>query len=238
MGKIKGRYSFAGRLKAIENTMEFSHLLILPLRPLPCGPGPPTLLMTRTSWSVLTFSFCSIFWLSFMPQLHASIRGCNSGPQAFGVAAIQALLLSWHSSSESPPDILIASSSRRNYPSNYVSASDLIGIPRDPLHERGCVICHHRWRTTVRSWCYVRELGPAFSSWPFSSPLPSGLQQWLSVVVRYNPCFTPTPSGRRWSANCPSLWFQDDIELLVGWELLTRWHRVHKFGVWGEFMDL
>ncbi len=218
--------------------MKFSHLFILQLRPLPCGPGPPTLLMTRTSWSVLTLSFCFISWLSFMPQLHPSIRRCNSGLKAFGDNAIQALLLSWHSSSESPPDLLIANGLRRNYLSDCVSASDLIGIPRDPLHGRSFLTCHHRCRTTARSWCYIRESDPAACSWPFSLPLPSGLQQWLSVILRDNPCLTPPPSGRCWSANCLSLWLLDDIGLLVRWELLTRGHRVRRFGVWGEFMDL
>ncbi len=194
--------------------------------------------MTRTFWSVLTLSFCPILWLSFMPQLRPLIRRCNSGPKAFGGTAIQALLLSWHSSSESPPDLLIASGPRRKYLSNYVSASDLIGIPSDPPHGRGFVTCHHHCRATARSWCYVRKSGPAASSWPFSSSLLSGLQQWLSVVVRDNPCLTPPPSGRRWSANCPSPGLRDDTGLLVGWELLTRWHRVRRFGAWGEFMDL
>ena len=157
MKKDKGRYSFAGRQKALENTKEFSHLFILQLRPLPFGRGPPTLLMTRTSWSVLTLSFCSISWLSFMPQLHPSIRRCNSGPQALGDAAIQALLLSWHSSNESPLDLLIASGPKSNYPSNDVSASDLIGIVRDPLHGRGFVTYHHFCRAIVRSWCYIWE---------------------------------------------------------------------------------
>ncbi len=218
--------------------MEFSHLFILQLRPLPCGPGPPTLLMTRTSWSVLTLSFCFISWHSFMPKLHPSIRQCNSGPKTFGGTAIQALLLSWHSSSESPPNLLIASNPRRNSPSNYVSASDLIGIPRDPFHGCGFVTCHHRCKATARSWCYVQESGPAESNWLFFLPPTSGLQQWLSVVVRDNSCLTPPPSGRRWSANCLSLWLQDDKGLLLGWELLTRWHRVCRFGVWDEFMDL
>ncbi len=216
--------------------MEFSHLFILQLRPLPYGPGSPTLLMTRTSWSVLTLSFCSISWLSFMLQLHPPMRQYNSGLQAFGGAAIQVLWLNWHSSSESPPDLLIASGPRRNYPSNYVSASDLIGIPRDPLHGRGFVTCRHRWRAIARSWCYVRESGAATSSWPFFLPLPSGLQHWLSVVVQDNPCLTP-PSGRRCSANCPSRRLRNNIGLLVGWELLTRWHWVWRFDAWGEFMD-
>ncbi len=218
--------------------MEFSHLFILQLRPLSCGPRHPTLLMTRTSWSVLTFSFCSISWLFFMPQLHPSIRQCNSSAKAFGGTAIQALLLSWHSSSNSPPDFLIANGPSRNYHSNYISASDLIGIPRDPLHGCGFVTCHHRCGAMARSWWYVRESGPAASSWSFSLLLPRGLQKWLSAVVQDNPCLTPPPSGRRWSANCPSLRLRDDIELLVGWELLTRWHRVGRFGVWGEFRDL
>ncbi len=218
--------------------MKFSHLFILHLRPLPCGPGPPTLLMTRTSWSGLTLPFCSISWLSFMPQLHPSIWRCNSGPKAFGGAAIQAVLLSWHSSSESPPDLLIASNPRRNYPLNYVSASDLIGIPRDPLHARGFVTCHHCSRPTVRRWCYVRESGPAASSWPFSSPIPSGIQQWLSVVGRDDTCLTPPPSRKRWSANCPSPRLRDEIGLLIRWESLTRWHRMRRCVVWGEFIDL
>ncbi len=194
--------------------------------------------MTIPSWSVLTLSFCSILWLSFMPQLRLPMRRCNSGLQAFGDAAIQAILLSWHSSSESPPGPLIASGPRRNYPSNYVSASDLIRIPRDPLHGRGFVTFRHRCRATAKSWCYIRESGPAASSWPFFSPLLIGFQQWLSVVVRDNLCLTPTLSGRRWSSNCPSLWLRDDIGFLVGWELLTRWHRLRGLGVWGEFMDL
>ncbi len=177
--------------------MKFSHLFILHLRPLFCVPGPPTLLMIRTSWSVWILSFCSIFWLSFLPHLHPPIRPCNSGPKAFGGAKIQALLLSWHSSSESLPDLLIVSGPRRNYPSNYLSALDLIGIPRDPLHGCGFVTCHHRCRATARCWCYFRESGPAASSWPFSSPLPSGRQQWLSVVVRDNLCLTTPPFGRR-----------------------------------------
>ncbi len=151
MGKDKGRYSFVGRLKAIENTIEFSHLSFLQLWPFFCGLGLPTLLMTRTSWSVLTLPFYSISWLSFMPQLHPSIRRCNSGPKTFRGAAIQVLLLSWHSSSESPPDFLIASGPKHNYPSNYVSASDLIGIPRDPLYGRGFVTCHHPCRSTAWS---------------------------------------------------------------------------------------
>ncbi len=151
MGKDKGRYSFAGRLKAIENTMDLSHLFILQLWPLHFGPRPPTLLITRTSWSVLTLSFCSIFWLSFMPYMHSSIRRCNSGPQAFGGAVIQTLLLSWHSSSESPPDLLIANGPKRNYPSNYVSAPDLIRIPKDPLHGRGFLTCHHHCRAIAKS---------------------------------------------------------------------------------------
>ncbi len=49
MGKNKGRYSFAGTLKAIENTMEFSYPFILQLRPLTFGPGLSTLLMIGTS---------------------------------------------------------------------------------------------------------------------------------------------------------------------------------------------
>ncbi len=139
--------------------MEFSHLFILQLRSLPFSPRHSTLLMTRPSWSVLTLSFCFISWLSFMPQLYLSIRRCNSGPKAFGGTAIQALLLNWHSSSESPPNLLIASGPKRNYSSNYVSASDLIGIPRDPLYWRGFITCHHRCIATARSWCYVRESG-------------------------------------------------------------------------------
>ena len=177
MGKDKSRYLFAGRLKTIENTMKFSHLFILQLRPLLFGLGTLTLLIMRTSWPVLTLSFCSISWLFFMPQLYLSIRQCNSGPKAFKIAAIQALLLSWYSNSESPPELLIASSPRRNYPSNYVSASDIIRILKDPLHERGFVTCYHRCRATARSLCYVRESSPAASSWPLSSPLSSGLQQ-------------------------------------------------------------
>ncbi len=165
--------------------MEFSHLFILQLWPLPYDPGLLTLLMTRTSWSVLTLSFCFISWLSSMPHLHPSIRRCNSDLQAFGDAAIQALLLSWHSNSKSLLDLLIANSPRRNYLSNYVSTSDLIRISGNPLHGRGFKTCHHRYRATARSWCYTQESGSAASSWPFFSPLcwpfslllPSGLQQ-------------------------------------------------------------
>ena len=218
--------------------MEFSHLFILQLQHLPCSPARPTLLMTRTSWSVLTLSFCSISWLSFIPQLHPSIRQCNLGPQVFRGAGIQSLLLSSYSSSKSPPDLPIASGPKRNYPSNYVSASDLIRIHIDLLHGRGFVTCHHRCRTTARSWCYVRESGPAAFSWLFSLSLPSSLQQWLSVVVQDNLCLILPLSGRRWSANCPSLWLRDDMGLLVGWELLIRWDRMRRFGVWDEFMDL
>ncbi len=177
--------------------MEFSHLFILQLRLLPYGPGLLTLLRTRTFWSVLILSFCSISWLFFMHQLQPWIRQCHSGLQTFGGTAIQGLLLSWHSSSESPPDLPIASGLRRNYPSNYISSSDLIRIHRDPLHVCSFVTCHHCCRATARSWCDVWKSGPAASSWPFCSPLPSGLQQWLSFVVRDNPCLTPPPSRRR-----------------------------------------
>ncbi len=218
--------------------MEVSYLFILQLRPLPCGPGPFTLFMTRTSWSVLILSFCSISWFSFMPQLHPSIRRCNSSPQAFGGAAIQALLLSWHSSSESPLDLLIVSGQRHNYSSNYVSVSDLIGISRHPLYGRSFVTCHYRCRATAGSWCYVWKSGQAASSWPLSSPLPSGLQQWVLVVVPDNPCLIPLPSRRPWFANCPSPRLFDNIGLLIGWKLLAKWYQVCKFGVSGEFMDL
>ncbi len=161
MGKDKSKYSFAGRLKALENTTEFSHLFILQLQPLPRGPEPPTLLMTRTSWLVLTLFFCSISWLAIMPHLQISIRRCNLSPKAFGGAAIQALLLSWHYNSESHSDLLIASGPRCNYPSNYVSASQLIRIPKDPFHGCSFVTCYHFCKATVRSWCYVWESNPA-----------------------------------------------------------------------------
>ena len=113
----------------------------------------------------------------------------------------------------------------------------MIRILKDPFHRHDFVTCHHHCRATARSWCYVRESCPAASSWPFSSPIPRGLQQWHSVVVQDDLCLTTPPSGTLLSANCPSPRLRDDIGLLVGWESLTRWHRVRKFGVWGEFMD-
>ena len=35
-------------------------------------------------------------------------------------------------------------------------------------------------------------------------------------MVQDNPFLIPPPSGRRWFADCPSPWLQDDIGLLVG----------------------